>query len=95
MRWVNFKEKYKKERLANRKFDNGVPIFAQHFEQFSWLWSNDTSRTKSEKHITIDSIRELRELTEIKIKSKQSDLLVGGGVPKNFVQDTVVFPVDR
>ena len=43
------------------------------------------------KHITIDSIREFRELTEIKLKSKDSGLLmVGGGVLKNFVQDTVV-----
>ena len=43
------------------------------------------------KHITIDSIREFRELTEIKLQSKQSGLLmVGGGVPKNFIQDTVV-----
>ena len=32
------------------------------------------------KHITIDSIRELRELTEIKIKSDQSGLLMVGGV---------------
>ena len=44
-----------------------------------------------DKHITIDSIREFRELTEIKLKSKQSGLLmIGGGVPKNFIQDTVV-----
>ena len=44
-----------------------------------------------DKHITIDSIREFRELTEIKLQSKQSGLLmVGGGVPKNFIQDTVV-----
>jgi len=43
------------------------------------------------KHITIDSVREFRELTEIKIKSKGSGLfMVGGGVPKNFVQDTVI-----
>ena len=43
------------------------------------------------KHITMDSIKEFRELTEIKLKSKASGLLmVGGGVPKNFVQDTVV-----
>ena len=43
------------------------------------------------KHLTIDSIREFRELTEIKLRSKQSGLLmVGGGVPKNFIQDTVV-----
>ena len=33
--------------------------------------------------MTIDSIKEFRELTEIKIKSKGSGLLmIGGGVPK-------------
>ena len=43
------------------------------------------------KHLTIDSVREFRELTEIKLRSKQSGLLmIGGGVPKNFIQDTVV-----
>ena len=37
------------------------------------------------KHITIDSIREFRELTEIKLKSKQSGLLmVGGGVQEFY-----------
>ena len=42
-------------------------------------------------HITIDSIKEFRELTEIKIKSKGSGLfMIGGGVPKNFIQDTVI-----
>ena len=43
------------------------------------------------EHITIDSIREFRELTEIKIKSRGSGLfMIGGGVPKNFIQDTVI-----
>ena len=41
--------------------------------------------------MTIDSVREFRELTEIKIKSKGSGLfMIGGGVPKNFIQDTVI-----
>ena len=45
----------------------------------------------AKKCVTIDSIREFRELTEIKIRSKSSGLfMIGGGVPKNFVQDTVV-----
>ena len=36
-------------------------------------------------------MREFRELTEIKIKSNTSGLLmIGGGVPKNFIQDTVI-----
>ncbi len=41
--------------------------------------------------MTIDYIRELREVKEITIQSKQSVLfMVGGGVPKNFSQDTVI-----
>ena len=41
--------------------------------------------------MTIDSIKEFRELTEIKIQSNASGLLmIGGGVPKNFIQDTVI-----
>ena len=41
--------------------------------------------------MTIDSIREFRELTEIKIRSEGSGLfMIGGGVPKNFIQDTVI-----
>jgi len=36
-------------------------------------------------------VKDFRELTELKVKSKQTGLLmIGGGVPKNFVQDTVV-----
>jgi deoxyhypusine synthase len=36
-------------------------------------------------------VSDFRELTEIKIKSPVSGLfIVGGGVPKNFAQDTVI-----
>src|SRR6185369_13827616 len=46
---------------------------------------------KKKPYMTIDSIADFRELTDIKIKGGTSGLLmVGGGVPKNFVQDTVV-----
>ena len=41
-------------------------------------------------HITIDSIREFRELTEIKLKSKQSGLLMVEVECLKFIQDTVV-----
>jgi len=41
--------------------------------------------------MTLDSIRDFRELTEIKLQAGTTGLLmIGGGVPKNFVQDTVV-----
>ena len=42
-------------------------------------------------HVSIDSVRDFLELTQIKIAAKTTGLfMVGGGVPKNFAQDTVV-----
>ena len=82
----------KKGSLIELAFDNNVPIFCPAFTDSSAGFGLVMHQEQNpKKHITIDSIRELRELTEIKIKSKHSGLLmVGGGVPKNFVQDTVV-----
>ena len=82
----------KKGSLIEMAYDNNVPIFCPAFTDSSAGFGLVMHQEQNpNKHITIDSIRELRELTEIKVKSKQSGLLmVGGGVPKNFVQDTVV-----
>jgi deoxyhypusine synthase len=42
-------------------------------------------------YLTIDAVADFRELTEIKLKAGATGLfMVGGGVPKNFAQDTVV-----
>ena len=82
----------KKNSLIETAYDNNVPIFCPAFTDSSAGFGLVMHQEQNPKnHLTIDSIREFRELTEIKIKSKQSGLLmVGGGVPKNFVQDTVV-----
>jgi deoxyhypusine synthase len=43
------------------------------------------------KHVSIDSVKDFRELTMIKMEAPGTGLLmIGGGVPKNFAQDTVV-----
>ena len=86
------KKAKKKNSLIETAYDNNVPIFCPAFTDSSAGFGLVMHQEQNpKKHITIDSIREFRELTEIKLKSKQSGLLmVGGGVPKNFVQDTVV-----
>ena len=82
----------KKGSLIETAYDNNVPIFCPAFTDSSagfGLVIHQENNPK--KHITIDSIREFRELTEIKIRSKNSGLfMIGGGVPKNFIQDTVI-----
>jgi deoxyhypusine synthase len=82
----------KKESLIEVAYDCNVPIFCPAFTDSSAGFGLVMHQEKNpSKHITIDSVREFRELTEIKLKSKSSGLLmIGGGVPKNFVQDTVV-----
>jgi deoxyhypusine synthase len=82
----------KKNSLIETAYDNNVPIFCPAFTDSSAGFGLVMHQEKNQKKcITIDSIREFRELTEIKIKSKCSGLfMIGGGVPKNFVQDTVV-----
>jgi deoxyhypusine synthase len=82
----------KKGSLIELAYDNNVPIFCPAFTDSSAGFGLVMHQEQNpSKHITIDSVREFRELTEIKLKSNSSGLLmVGGGVPKNFVQDTVV-----
>ena len=82
----------KKDSLIETAYDNNVPIFCPAFTDSSAGFGLVMHQEQNpNKHITIDSIREFRELTEIKLQSKQSGLLmIGGGVPKNFIQDTVV-----
>ena len=86
------KNSKKKGSLIEVAYDHNVPIFCPAFTDSSAGFGLVMHQEQNpNKHITIDSIREFRELTEIKLKSKASGLLmIGGGVPKNFVQDTVV-----
>ena len=82
----------KKDSLIETAYNNHVPIFCPAFTDSSAGFGLVMHQEQNpKKHLTIDSIREFRELTEIKLQSKQSGLLmIGGGVPKNFIQDTVV-----
>jgi len=82
----------KKDSLIETAHDNGVPIFCPAFTDSSAGFGLVMHQEKNpKKHLTIDSVREFRELTEIKIRSKDSGLfMIGGGVPKNFIQDTVI-----
>ncbi|GAB4119510.1 MAG: deoxyhypusine synthase [Rhodothalassiaceae bacterium] len=93
-RWLKGNSK-KKDSLIETCFDHDVPIFCPAFTDSSagfGLVKHQVERMKAKKpYMTIDSIADFRELTDIKIKAGTTGLLmVGGGVPKNFVQDTVV-----
>ena len=86
------KNSKKKGSLIETAYDNNIPIFCPAFTDSSAGFGLVMHQEKNpSSHITIDTIREFRELTEIKIRSKVSGLfMIGGGVPKNFIQDTVI-----
>jgi deoxyhypusine synthase len=73
-------------------FEKGVPIFCPAFSDCSAGFGLIAHQWKNpDRHMSIDSAKDFLELTRIKIASKTSGLfMVGGGVPKNFAQDTVV-----
>ncbi len=81
--------------LVKLAFEHDVPIFCPAFVDSSagfGLVRHQVERMKAGKpYVMIDAVADFRELTDIKIKAGPTGLLmVGGGVPKNFIQDTVV-----
>jgi deoxyhypusine synthase len=81
--------------LVKLAYEHDVPIFCPAFTDSSagfGLVKHQVDAMKRGGHyMTLDSIADFRELTDIKIKAGTTGLLmIGGGVPKNFAQDTVV-----
>ncbi|EQD45816.1 deoxyhypusine synthase-like protein, partial [mine drainage metagenome] len=72
--------------------EKGVPIFCPAFSDCSagfGLVVHQINRPDS--HVSIDSVKDFRELTQIKLMNRETGIfMIGGGVPKNFTQDIVV-----
>lgn len=81
-----------KDSMVLAAYEMGVPIFCPAFSDSSagfGLVKHQWDRPDA--HVSIDSVKDFRELTMIKMKAPVSGLfMIGGGVPKNFAQDTVV-----
>lgn len=81
-----------KDSIVLRAYQKNIPIFVPAFSDCSagfGLVMHQVARPN--KHVSIDSVKDFRELTQLKIAAKETGLLmVGGGVPKNFAQDVVV-----
>ena len=82
----------KEDSLVQLAYEQGVPIFCPAFTDSSAGFGLVIHQVKNpNRHLTMDSIRDFRELTEIKIKAETTGvLMLGERIQKNFVQDTVV-----
>ncbi|MEM3372926.1 MAG: deoxyhypusine synthase [Candidatus Anstonellales archaeon] len=82
-----------KDSIVRRSYEKGVPIFCPAFSDSSAGFGlvHHQYRRGNRPKVTIDVAKDFLDLTRIKIASKVSGLLMlAGGVPKNFAQDTVV-----
>lgn len=82
----------KKNSLVQTAYEHNVPVFCPAFSDSSAGFGLVLHQARHPKeHVSIDSVKDFRELTEIKIKAGTTGLfMIGGGVPKNFAQDTVI-----
>ncbi len=91
-KWLAKGNAKKSDSLVQLAYEKDVPVFCPAFTDSSAGFGLVKHQIEHpNNHLTLDSIRDFRELTDIKIKAGTTGLLmIGGGVPKNFVQDTVV-----
>ena len=82
----------KKDSLVQAAYEHNVPIFCPAFSDSSAGFGLVLHQyERPERHMSIDSVKDFLELTQVKIQAGTTGLLmIGGGVPKNFAQDTVV-----
>jgi deoxyhypusine synthase len=83
---------HKSHSLVRVAYERDVPIFCPVFSDSSAGFGLVKHQIENpDNHVSIDSVKDFRELTEIKTRSPVSGLfMIGGGTPKNFAQDTVV-----
>ncbi len=82
-----------RDSLVLAAYEEDVPIFCPAFSDCSagfGLVAHQHARGAGPK-VSIDSVKDFYELTQLKIHNPTTGLfMLGGGVPKNFAQDIVV-----
>lgn len=85
----------KADSIVLEAYRRNIPIFCPAFSDcsagFGLVFHQVTNQQAGKPYASIDSVADFRELTQIKVESGVTGLIMlGGGVPKNFVQDIVV-----
>jgi deoxyhypusine synthase len=85
----------KADSIVLEAYRHDVPIFCPAFSDcsagFGFVAHVHARLATGQPAVSLDGAKDFYELTQLKIKSKDTGLLmIGGGVPKNFAQDVVV-----
>jgi deoxyhypusine synthase len=94
-KFLESNEKYapfRENSIVYQCYKKGVPIFVPAFSDCSAGFGLVAHQWHNPKeHVSLDSAKDFLEITKIKIEHSTSGIfMIGGGVPKNFVQDIVV-----
>lgn len=93
-KWLvnNPKRAKKQDSLIQAAYEHGVPIFCPSIvDSGAGFGLAHHYKENPDNHITLDVVKDFIDITDLKINTKTSGLLmIGGGVPKNFTQDTVI-----
>jgi len=94
-KWLSEGNAKKPGSLIQTAYEEGAPIFCPAFVDssagFGLVKHQKERMAEGKPYMMLDAIADFRELTDIKIAAGVTGLfMVGGGVPKNFAQDTVV-----
>ncbi|MEM4644904.1 MAG: deoxyhypusine synthase [Archaeoglobaceae archaeon] len=77
----------KEDSILISAYEEGVPIFCPAIADSSIGIGASLAR----KRCIVDTIKDIEELTEIVAKSEKTGVIyIGGGVPKNFIQQTEI-----
>jgi deoxyhypusine synthase len=82
----------KENSLVKLAYEHDVPIFCPAFSDSSAGFGLVKHQVENPgNYMSIDSVADFRELTMLKVHAGTTGIMmIGGGVPKNFLQDTVV-----
>jgi len=89
-KWVSEKAG-ERDGICVAAYEAGVPVFVPAFCDSGLGFSLMFANRRRKRHVMVDHMRDVDESSKITEKSRHTSvIIVGGGVPKNFIQQTAV-----
>jgi deoxyhypusine synthase len=89
-KWVSEKAR-DRDGICRAAYESGVPVFVPAMCDSGLGFSLMFANRRRKRHIIVDHMRDVDESSKITEKSRHTSvIIVGGGVPKNFIQQTAV-----
>ena len=86
-----FEEPGRKESILLNAYRKNIPIFSPALCDSAIGFSIMFANRRGGRKILIDNIKDIDESSRITEKTKKSSVIyIGGGVPKNFIQQTAI-----